>query len=133
MVDLPLARGELPRYVGSRIVGVAESKRAGRADGNTRGREAPADAVKTERALVHVAVGMDEPGVVGARGDARLTARAFVVRDQNDAAFGDEARAGRAVLHAGRRRAVVAPLGPDLGRELRELAADLLDDPVAAE
>ena len=43
-------------------------------------------AVQAERALIHEAIGVNVARVIGARGDARLAARALVVIDQDDAA-----------------------------------------------
>src|SRR5512146_1608498 len=125
------ARGDEARDVAPRIGEVAERERARRADLAARGRPALRGPVQAEGALVDVARRVDVPRAVGARGDAGLAAGALRAVHEDDAAVGDVRGAGRAGRDARRVRALVAPLGADLHREIGELPPDLLDDPVA--
>src|ERR1019366_3060665 len=107
-------------------------ERPGRAHGDAARLEPSLDAVEAKRALVDVTLRVDEPRVVRTRCDTGLAARTLAMRDEDDAALVDVARAGRAALHAGGVGAVIAPFRSDLGRELRELTAHVFHDPVAA-
>src|SRR5512135_2693097 len=117
VVDLPAPRSQLLRNIRLRIVQVAEGERSRRADAHACREEARLHAVEAERALVDVALRVHEARVVRAGRDARLAPRALAVRHEDDSALVHVARARRAVLHAGRLRAVVAALGADLGGE----------------
>ena len=76
---------------------------------NTGGIETFLYAMNAERALVRVAVGVNEARIVRAGGEACLTADAFIVSDQHhSAAFMHMACAGRATGNAGRIVAMVA-------------------------
>src|SRR6266508_5270616 len=109
------ARGEQPADFRLRVVQVPEVHAARRAYGHA-GRLKPLlHPVDAERALVRVSLGMDESGVVGARGHAGLAADALVLAHEHDRAERmDVAGPRRAARHAGGIVAVVAPLAADL-------------------
>src|ERR1019366_9760899 len=105
-------------------------ERPGRAHGDAARLEPSLDAVEAKRALVDVTFRVDEPRVVRTRGDTGLAARTLAMRDEDDAALVDVARAGRAALHAGSVGTVIAPFRSDLGREVRGVAAQGFHGPV---
>jgi len=66
---------------------ISKDERLSRANRYTGGVEASLHPVETEGAFVYKAIGVNIASVVGARGDAGLTARAFVAGDDDRTAL----------------------------------------------
>lgn len=96
------------------IVKVSEVHAVGRADRYAGWIFSLLHTVNTERALVRIAVWVNEAGIVGAGGKTGFAADTFIVVDEHHAAaFVDVAGSRWAAIHAGRIGAVVAALSAD--------------------
>ena len=106
-----------------RVVAVPDQDRPGGAHRDAGRLQADVEAVRAHVALLgRMVLGVDEDGVVGARGHARLAADADALVEVDDAVLAAEHRLGRAGTHARRIGALVAPGHLEGAAGLRELA-----------
>jgi hypothetical protein len=120
-----------PRNVAIWILKIAERHAVCRTDGDTRRIKSLLDTVDAERAFVSVAIGMDEPRVVGTRGNTSLAANAHVVLDEYDSTkVMDVTRTGGATIDAGWIAAMITPLRSDLHVKRWIFSLHLIFDPI---
>lgn len=120
-------------YLTFGIVKVSEVHAVGRADRDAGWILSLLHTVNTERALVGIAVRVNEAGIVGTGGKTGFAADTFIVIDEHHAAaFVDVTGSRWAAIHAGWVGAVVAALGADFHTEIRKFPFHGGGDPIAA-
>jgi hypothetical protein len=127
-----IARLQQPRHFTVGILEISEEHASRRADGHTGRIKSLLDTVDAERALIGIAVGMDEPRVVGTRGNTSLAANTHVVLDEYDAAkVMNVTRTGGATIDAGWIAAMITPLRSDLHVKRWIFSLDLIFNPIS--
>ena len=115
------------------IVEISKVHTMGRANRYTGGVFPLLDTVNAERALVRVAIWVDEAGIVRTRCKTGFTTDTFIVVDENHAtSLVNMTGACWAAIDAGWIRAVVTPLGANFHTEVREFPFHGRGNPVAA-